>query len=334
MIEELKNFLFRGNIVELAVAFVMGLAFAAVITSLVDNLIMPVIAMIIGKPDFSDLTFTINDAVFRYGAFITSVIQFLAIGAAVFFFVVKPVQMMAARGKEPIEEGMPDEERRHQELLAALRVAANRRSRGPGRRVPAPSSANRSDLVAEGRGVPGRVDRPDRDRVRPLALAVGDRVAVADRGAELVEHAVEKDLVHDQRLRIGVVRRLIPIEPDLGNGALRRQAQVLGDGRRRPVGHRRRRHRDGVALGGVAEEVADADREGVRRLGHEPEDGVREIAERTREASECRRRATRRRPARRCRSTASRRARLASARGPRRRVSAPRAASYPAASCR
>ena len=99
----------------------MGLAFAALITSFVDGLIMPIIAMFIGKPDFSDLTFTINDAVFRYGAFITDVIQFIAIGAAVFFFVVKPMQMMAARGqKEPIEEGMPDEERRHQELLAAL----------------------------------------------------------------------------------------------------------------------------------------------------------------------------------------------------------------------
>jgi large conductance mechanosensitive channel len=123
MLEELKNFLFRGNIVELAVAFVMGVAFAAVINSLVDNLIMPIIAMIIGKPDFSDLTFTINDAVFRYGAFITSVITFIAVGAAVFFFVVKPMQMMAARGqKELIEEGMPDEERRHQELLAALRA--------------------------------------------------------------------------------------------------------------------------------------------------------------------------------------------------------------------
>jgi large conductance mechanosensitive channel len=122
MIEELKNFLFRGNIIELAVAFVMGVAFAAVVNSLVNNLVMPIIAMIIGKPDFSDLTFTINDAVFRYGAFITDVIQFLAIGAAVFFFVVKPVQAMAARGEEPIEEGMPDEERRHQELLAALQA--------------------------------------------------------------------------------------------------------------------------------------------------------------------------------------------------------------------
>ena len=124
MVKEFKDFLFRGNIVELAVAFVMGIAFAAVVNSLVNNLVMPVIAAIIGKPDFSDLTFTINDAVFRYGAFITDVIQFMAIAAAVFFFIVKPVQMMLERGrKEPIEEGMPDEERRHQELLAALRAS-------------------------------------------------------------------------------------------------------------------------------------------------------------------------------------------------------------------
>jgi len=120
VLKEFKDFLFRGNIVELAVAFVMGLAFAAVVNSLVNNLVMPIIAMIIGKPDFSDLTFTINDAVFRYGAFITDVIQFLAIAAAVFFFIVKPVQAMMARRAAPVEEGMPDEERRHQEVLAAL----------------------------------------------------------------------------------------------------------------------------------------------------------------------------------------------------------------------
>ena len=123
MLKELRDFLFRGNIVELAVAFVMGVAFAAVVNSLVDNIVMPIIAAIIGKPDFRDLTFTIHDAVFRYGSFITDVIKFAAIGAAVFFFVVKPVQMMLARGgREPVEEGMPDEERRHQELLAALRA--------------------------------------------------------------------------------------------------------------------------------------------------------------------------------------------------------------------
>ena len=120
MIREFRDFLFRGNIVELAVAFVMGVAFAAVVTSLVDNLVMPIIAMVIGKPDFSDLTFTINDAVFRYGAFITDLIAFAAIAAAVFFFVVKPVQAMLARLRPPVEEGMPDEERRHQELIAAL----------------------------------------------------------------------------------------------------------------------------------------------------------------------------------------------------------------------
>jgi large conductance mechanosensitive channel len=120
MLQEFKDFLFRGNIVELAVAFVMGVAFAAVVNSLVNNLVMPIIAMIIGKPNFNDLDFAINDAVFRYGAFITDVISFLAIAAAVFFFIVKPMNMLAARRAAPVEEGMPDEERRHQELLAAL----------------------------------------------------------------------------------------------------------------------------------------------------------------------------------------------------------------------
>ena len=121
MLKEFRDFLFRGNIVELAVAFVMGLAFAAVVNSLVNNLLMPVIAMIIGKPDFNDLTFTINNAVFSYGSVITAAIQFVSIAAAVFFFVVKPVNAMLRRFRGPVEEGMPDEERRHQELLAALK---------------------------------------------------------------------------------------------------------------------------------------------------------------------------------------------------------------------
>jgi large conductance mechanosensitive channel len=96
-------------------------AFAAVVNSFVDNLVMPVIAMIIGKPDFSDLTFTINDAVFRYGAFITDVISFVAIAAAVFFFVVKPIDALLSRRRPTAAAGgVPDEERRHQELLAAL----------------------------------------------------------------------------------------------------------------------------------------------------------------------------------------------------------------------
>jgi large conductance mechanosensitive channel len=122
MLKDFKDFLLRGNIVELAVAFVMGVAFAAVVNSLVNNLVMPIIAMIIGKPDFSDLTFTINDAVFRYGAFITDLISFVAIAAAVFFFVVKPMDALMKRRAKPTEEEVTDEERRHQELLAALRA--------------------------------------------------------------------------------------------------------------------------------------------------------------------------------------------------------------------
>ena len=121
MIKEFRDFLMRGNLVELAVAFVMGLAFAALINSFVNDLVMPIIAMIIGKPDFSDLTFTINDAVFRYGAFLTAAITFVATAAAIFFFVVKPMGAIMARMKKPEEEVVSDEERRHQELLAAIR---------------------------------------------------------------------------------------------------------------------------------------------------------------------------------------------------------------------
>ena len=122
MLKEFRDFLLRGNILELAVAFVIGVAFAAVVNSLVENLLMPIVAALIGEPDFGELTFTINESVFAYGRFLTDVIQFVAIAAAVFIFVVKPVQVfMARRERTAVEEGMPDEERRHQELLTALR---------------------------------------------------------------------------------------------------------------------------------------------------------------------------------------------------------------------
>jgi large conductance mechanosensitive channel len=123
MLKEFRDFLLRGNIVELAVAFVMGVAFAAVVQAFVSGLVMPLIAAIFGKQDFNDLTFTINNAVFSYGSVITAAIQFVAIAAAVFFFVVKPVNALLRRFRSPVEEGMPDEERRHQELLAALRAS-------------------------------------------------------------------------------------------------------------------------------------------------------------------------------------------------------------------
>jgi large conductance mechanosensitive channel len=120
MMKEFRDFLLRGNILELAVAFVLGVAFGALVTSFVDNLLMPVVAMIIGKPDFRDLTFTINDSVFRYGSFLTDLIAFAAVAAAVFFFVVRPMNALMNRLRPPAEKDLPDEERRHRELLAAL----------------------------------------------------------------------------------------------------------------------------------------------------------------------------------------------------------------------
>jgi large conductance mechanosensitive channel len=126
VLTEFRDFVLRGNLLELAVAFVLGAAFALVVKSLVDNLLMPIVAMIFGKPDFRGLDFTINDAVFRYGAFLTDAIAFVATAAAIFFFVVKPVNRMLERFRSPAEEGLPDEERRHQELLAALAATQRR----------------------------------------------------------------------------------------------------------------------------------------------------------------------------------------------------------------
>jgi large conductance mechanosensitive channel len=122
--KEFRDFLLRGNLIELAVAFVMGVAFAAVINSLVKNLVMPIVAALVGRPSFDDLTFTIHRSIFHYGSFITDVITFLAIAVAVFFFIVKPLDkaMKRSRGEELAPEEVSAEERRHQELLLALRA--------------------------------------------------------------------------------------------------------------------------------------------------------------------------------------------------------------------
>jgi large conductance mechanosensitive channel protein len=99
MAKEFKAFLLRGNVVDLAVGIVIGAAFGAVVTALVRDLITPIIAAIIGKPDFSNLMFTINGSAFHYGDFINVLIAFLSIAAAVFFFVVKPVNALMQRRK-------------------------------------------------------------------------------------------------------------------------------------------------------------------------------------------------------------------------------------------
>jgi large conductance mechanosensitive channel len=99
ILNEFKAFLFRGNLIDMAVGIVIGLAFAALVTAFVADLITPIIAAIFGSHDFSTLSFTINGSHFLYGDFINAVIVFISIAAAIFFFVVKPVNVVQARRK-------------------------------------------------------------------------------------------------------------------------------------------------------------------------------------------------------------------------------------------
>jgi large conductance mechanosensitive channel len=122
---EFKDFILRGNLITLAVAFVMGVAFAALVTAFVADLITPIIGAIFGTSDFSSETFTINGSHFLYGSFINAAITFASIAAAVFFFIIKPYDVVQARRAKGEEQVAPsDDERRHQELLAALRSLA------------------------------------------------------------------------------------------------------------------------------------------------------------------------------------------------------------------
>jgi large conductance mechanosensitive channel len=100
---QFREFLLRGNVVDLAVAVIIGAAFGAVIAALVADIFTPLIAAIGGEPDFSGLTFTINGSVFRYGHLLNAVISFLVIAAVVFFLVVKPVGALMERRKAGLE---------------------------------------------------------------------------------------------------------------------------------------------------------------------------------------------------------------------------------------
>ncbi len=97
MLQEFKQFILRGNVIDLAVAVVIGAAFGAIVTSLVENIITPLIGAIGGQPDFSGLTFTINNSEIRYGAFLNALISFLIIAAVIFFAVVKPMNAIMTR---------------------------------------------------------------------------------------------------------------------------------------------------------------------------------------------------------------------------------------------
>ena len=102
-----RAFVLRGNVVDLAVGVVIGAAFGTVVAALVKDFITPLIAAIFGKPDFSNLTFTVNSSVFRYGDFINALIAFVLIAAVVYFFVVVPYTRLRARYEKAPEPAAP-----------------------------------------------------------------------------------------------------------------------------------------------------------------------------------------------------------------------------------
>jgi large conductance mechanosensitive channel len=124
MFKEFRAFLLRGNLVELAVAVVMGTAFAALVSSFTQGLITPLIAAIGGEPDFSALSFTINESRFRYGVFLNALVSFVIVAAVVFFFVVKPLNTLVERRKAGLAAG--EETRACPECVSEIPVRARR----------------------------------------------------------------------------------------------------------------------------------------------------------------------------------------------------------------
>jgi large conductance mechanosensitive channel len=125
MFDGFRKFIMRGNVVDLAVAVVIGGAFTLVVNSLVDDVINPILAAIVGKPDFSDLTITIRDSTIMYGSFITAIINFLLVAAAIYFFIIVPMNKMTARLQAG--QGTPDPDTKQcPECLSTIPIAATR----------------------------------------------------------------------------------------------------------------------------------------------------------------------------------------------------------------
>ncbi len=125
MIKGFKEFISRGSVVDLAIAVVIGTAFAALVASLVADLLTPLIAAIIGEPDFSALKFTVNGSVFAYGNFINALITFVSVAAAVYFFVVAPINHANER-RARRREAEPPTVRECPECLSEIPVDATR----------------------------------------------------------------------------------------------------------------------------------------------------------------------------------------------------------------
>jgi large conductance mechanosensitive channel len=105
MVQELRDFITRGNLVTLGVGFVMGVAFAAIVASFVNDIVMPVVGIPFGQPDFTSLTWTVNGSKIMWGSFVTAVVVFLLTAVAVFFLVVKPYNAFEARRASSDAEG-------------------------------------------------------------------------------------------------------------------------------------------------------------------------------------------------------------------------------------
>jgi len=123
MISELKAFLLRGNVIDLAVAVVIGAAFTAIVTALVDNIINPLIALIFGQPDLSGVAFTISDSTFGVGNVLNAVINFVLVGIVLFFVVKGANRMMEARRNEETDEVTVEETPEDIVLLREIRDA-------------------------------------------------------------------------------------------------------------------------------------------------------------------------------------------------------------------
>jgi len=117
LVKEFKEFAIGGNLVEVGVALVMALALAAVINSLVENVLMPIVGIIVGEPSFDSLTWTINGSVILYGSFITAFVSFLAVAFAMYFFIVKPYNAY----KERVASGQEEEPAAPPEDIVLLR---------------------------------------------------------------------------------------------------------------------------------------------------------------------------------------------------------------------
>lgn len=102
MLKEFKQFLLRGNVVDLAVGVVIGAAFGTIVTALVTDLLTPLVAAIVKTPDFSMLSFTINGSKFMYGHFINALISFILVASSVFFFVVKPMNLLISLSRKEL----------------------------------------------------------------------------------------------------------------------------------------------------------------------------------------------------------------------------------------